>query len=73
MTNTGATLGVMRRTGGRLTLDRWLELNACDPSAPVDAELLEIVPEVLREELDDRLRMQSRYDRVYNEWRAEDS
>jgi len=58
MTDTSATLALMQRSG-RVTLDRWLALNACDPSAPVDAELLEIVPEPLREELDDRLRMQS--------------
>jgi hypothetical protein len=50
---TSATLAVMRRVGGRPTLDRWLALNACDPSAPLDAELLEIVPECLRSELED--------------------
>jgi|GEM_PF-4237617 len=59
MTNTSATLVAMRRARVPVTLQNWLVWNGANPNEPLDFELVELLPEPLRKELDDRLRMQS--------------
>ena len=64
---TSRTLTAMRRSHIPVTLDSWLIWNGTDPSADVSVELCEIVPDSLRDELNDRLEMQAYYERLLEE------
>jgi hypothetical protein len=49
------------------TLDAWLEFNSV--SDVYDAELLEVIPVELRDEYEDRLRLNSHYEKKFAEQR----
>ena len=68
--DTSATLAAMRRARVPVTLENWLAWNLIDPSALLDSELLEIVPERLRGELQDQLRFQNVYEGKFETWKA---
>lgn len=57
-----AVVKAMQRARVSVTLDNWLVFNMCEPSASLDCELLEVVPDYLRSELDERLALQSVYE-----------
>jgi hypothetical protein len=50
------------------TLDAWLDLN--DVSVVYDAELLEVIPAEFRDEYEERLRLNSLYERKFAEQTA---
>jgi hypothetical protein len=55
-----ATLEVMRRRGGPLSLSRWLELNGITEAA-LDAELLDALPSCFREEAERLIDFEARF------------
>ncbi|HTT17964.1 MAG TPA: hypothetical protein VMG82_03400 [Candidatus Sulfotelmatobacter sp.] len=59
------TITVLLMRGIEPTLDAWLDLNdVCDV---YDAELLEVIPAEFRDEYEDRLRLNSHYERKFAE------
>jgi hypothetical protein len=61
------TLAVLEMYGIEPTLDAWLEFNSV--SDVYDAELLEVIPVELRDEYEDRLRLNSHYEKKFAEQR----
>jgi hypothetical protein len=55
----------MKHYGAELTLDNWLRWNFLDPSDPLDAELLEVIPEEFYDEYLDILRFHNEYEQKF--------
>lgn len=62
-TSNNPTIGVLEVYGIEPTLDAWLEFNSV--SDVYDAELLEAIPVEFRDEYEDRLRLNSHYERKF--------
>jgi hypothetical protein len=58
---------LLRESGVEPTLDDYLSASDCDDT--LDAELLEVIPAEFREEYEDRLRLNSHYERKFAEQR----
>ena len=56
---------LLRECGIEPTLDDYLSASDCDDT--LDAELLEVIPAEFREEYEDRLRLNSHYERKFAE------
>lgn len=54
-------LAAMKAAGTPLTLDAWLETNMT-PGVPLEAEMLETLPQRFHDEFNTRLRFQTEYD-----------
>lgn len=61
-------LMLLRESGAPVTLDDWLSASDCDNT--FDAELLEVIPAEFRDEYNDRLRLNSYYERKFAEQTA---
>lgn len=59
------TISILLRYGIEPTLDAWLDFNGV--SDVYDAELLEVIPAEFRDEYEDRLRLNSHYERKFAE------
>ncbi len=60
-------LMLLRESGAPVMLDDWLLATDCDDT--FDAELLEVIPSEFRDEYEDRLRLNSHYERKFAEQR----
>jgi hypothetical protein len=59
------TIAVLQMYGVEPTLEAWLDFNGV--SDVYDAELLEVIPEEFHDEYNDRLRLNSHYERKFAE------